>query len=195
MQIVALASGTGTNFGAICEHIKTGKINAQMLALIVDKPNAKAIQVAFDYGIKCYVVDYKTYKTKLEYEHAILKILQKLKPDLICLAGYMKIVSATILDHYQGRMINIHPSLLPKYPGLDALNQAISNNEEQAGATVHFVDLGMDTGEIILQKSFSIKNMDQKACEASLKVVEHEIYKEAINKLIETKEKNEKSIN
>lgn len=187
MQIVTLASGTGTNFGAICEHIKCKRIDAKMLALIVDKPEAKAIEVAKKYGVKYYIVDFKTYASKQEYELAILAILNELNPDLICLAGYMKIVTKVILDQYMGKVINIHPSLLPKYPGLDALNQAIIAKESKAGVTVHYVDLGMDTGEVILQAEFVIAGLSQIECEMNLKQVEHQIYKDAINKLIKEK--------
>ncbi len=187
MQIVTLASGTGTNFGAICEHIKNGEINAKMLALIVDKPDAKAITIAKKYNVKYFIVDYKSYLSKSDYELAILNILDKLEPDLICLAGYMKIMTHVILDKYMGKVINIHPSLLPKYPGLNALEQAINAGDTHSGATVHYVDLGMDTGKVILQKSFEITNLSQDECAAVLKKVEHQIYKDAINKLIKEK--------
>lgn len=176
MQIVVMASGSGSNFEAIASACALGKIDAKVVSLIVDKPECGAIERANRLGINVDIVDFKSYSSKLAYEQAIVHLLNEYNPDFICLAGYMKIITETILDQYSGRIINIHPSLLPKYPGKQGLLDALNAGEKTVGVTVHYVDGGVDTGQIIKQASFPIKQMNQEEIETKLHAVEHELY-------------------
>ncbi len=184
MQIVAMASGTGTNFRAICEAIKVKGIDAEIIGLIVDKPNIKALDVAREYKIKTYVIDYKQINNRELYNQELLTCLTKLSPDLICLAGYMRIINSEVIKKFNKRIVNIHPSLLPKYPGLHAIEQAYEAGELQTGVTTHFVDEGMDTGPIIKQASFSIENLELEEIFEVLKPIEHQLYIDTLKEVI-----------
>ncbi len=184
MRIIVMASGSGSNFAAIYQAIQTRQIEAEFCTLIVDKPDAYAIKRAQGLGASYHIVDYKEYPTKIEYETMILNIFNQYQPDLICLAGYMKIVGATILNQYEGKIINIHPSLLPSYPGKTALDDALSAGEQEIGITTHYVDSGVDTGKIIKQTKFMIGDMSREQIEERLHKLEHQLYIETIKELI-----------
>ncbi len=184
MRIIIMASGSGSNFAAIYQAIKTKQIPVEFCTLIVDKPDAYAIDRAKTLGANYHVVDFKKYQTKVDYEQTILDILNKYQPDLICLAGYMKIVGATILNQYEGKIINIHPSLLPKFPGKTALDDALLAGEKEIGITTHYVDSGVDTGQIIKQTKFTIGEMTREQIEQKLHKLEHQLYIETIKGLI-----------
>ncbi len=184
MRIVVMASGSGSNFAAIYQAIVNGEINAEFASLIVDKNNAYAIERAKQLGADYHIVNYQDYDTKIAYETEILAILNELNPDLICLAGYMKIIGETLLNKYEGKIINIHPSKLPKYPGKTALSDALAAGETEIGITTHYVDAGVDTGKIILQDQFTIDDMNREQIEAKLHNLEHKLYIKTINKII-----------
>lgn len=183
MQIVIMASGSGSNFEAIATACTSGKVDAKVVSLIVDKQECGAIERAKRLGIHVDIVDFKSYSSKLAYEQAILQLLNEYNPDFICLAGYMKIITETILNQYSGRIINIHPSLLPKYPGKQGLLDALNAGEKTVGVTVHYVDGGVDTGQIIKQASFPIKQMNYEEIETKLHAVEHELYVSVLHDL------------
>ncbi len=184
MRIVVMASGSGSNFAAIYQAIIEGKIAAKFVSLIVDKNNAYAIERAQKLGADYHIVNYQDYDTKIAYETEILAILNELNPDLICLAGYMKIIGDTLLNKYEGKIINIHPSMLPKYPGRTALSDALEAGETEIGITTHYVDAGVDTGKIIMQDQFTIDDMNREQIEAKLHKLEHKLYIKTINKII-----------
>ncbi len=184
MQIVAMASGTGTNFRAICQGIEKGEIQAQIIGLIVDKPEIKALEVAKEFGIETYIIDYKQYRSRSEFNKAILEQLKMLNPDLICLAGYMRIIDEDIINNYENKIINIHPSLLPKYPGLHAIDKAVIAGEQETGVTTHFVDAGMDTGPIIKQAKFSISGLKLDEVYEKLKPIEHQLYIDTLKEVL-----------
>ncbi len=160
IRIAVLASGRGTNLQAIIEAIKAGKIDGKIGIVISDNPEAYALKRAKNNQIKTQVVCYKQYPSKREYELEILKHLTNFSIDLVVLAGYMRLLSSAFIKEYRHRIINIHPALLPAFPGLHAQRQAIEYGVKISGCTVHFVDEGMDTGPIILQKAIEVKQSD-----------------------------------
>jgi len=160
MKIVVLASGRGSNFQAIIDNINAGDLLISCVGMITDNPSAYAIERARDAGISTIVIDYHAYPSRLEYEVDLLAALKGLHPDLVVLAGYMRILGKEIILEYKERMINIHPSLLPSFPGLHAQAQALAYGVKVAGCTVHFVDEEMDAGPIILQRSVVVKDND-----------------------------------
>ena len=160
MRIVVLASGRGSNFQAIIDSINTGNLFVSCVGMITDNPSAYAIERARNAGIPATVIDYHAYPSRLEYEVELLAALKGLLPDLVVLAGYMRILGREIIFEYKGRIINIHPSLLPSFPGLHAQAQALAHGVKVAGCTVHFVDEEMDAGPIILQRSVVVKEDD-----------------------------------
>ncbi|MGE4413557.1 MAG: phosphoribosylglycinamide formyltransferase [Candidatus Caldatribacteriota bacterium] len=160
IKIAVLVSGRGTNLQAIINAIKKGRIDGEIKIVISDNPKAYALQRAKKNKITTQVVPYKKFRNKEEYEQEILRHLDDYKIDLIVLAGYMRILSPDFIKKYRYRIINIHPALLPAFPGLHAQRQALEYGVKVSGCTVHFVDEGTDTGPIILQKAVSVKQFD-----------------------------------
>ena len=180
IRIVVLASGRGSNFVSISDAIVRGLMDAEIVMLFSNKPGAGAIDAARFRGIKVEVIESKGIPAG-EYEEKLIKTLKSCKPDLVVLAGYMKIVSKAVIEAFPMKIINIHPSLLPSFPGLDAQKQAFDYGAKVAGCTVHFVDEGVDTGPIILQKSLPVED-DDNAESLSLRILaeEHRLYPEAV---------------
>jgi len=159
-RIVMLASGRGSNFLAVASAITRGMIHGRCVGLIVDRRGALAAVRAEECGIPVFIIDYSGFSTKDEYEEEVIGTLRSLAPDLIVLAGYMKILGSAIIREYAGRIINIHPSLLPSFPGLDAQGQALEYGVKISGCTVHFVDEGTDSGPVILQRAVPVLDDD-----------------------------------
>ncbi|MFH0966069.1 MAG: phosphoribosylglycinamide formyltransferase [Methanobacteriota archaeon] len=153
---VVLASGRGSNFQAILDQISDGYIPASCSALITDNPDAYAIERARVAGVAVRVVPFRSFPDKEQYETALIGEIQRYDPDLIVLAGYMRILGNSIVRRYAGRMINIHPSLLPSFPGLHAQEQAVRYGVKVAGCTVHFVNEDMDAGPVIIQRTVPV---------------------------------------
>lgn len=192
-KIAVFASGFGSNFQAIINSVKQKHMNAEIALLISDNPNSLAVERARNEGIEAYAFHPRRFSSKQEYEHEILKRLKERKVELLVLAGYMRIIGETLLQSYPNRIINIHPSLLPKYKGKDAIGQAIEAHEEITGVTVHYVNQELDSGKIILQESLDISHIHSKSeIEAKIHKIEHVIYPIAIKKVLE--ELNENSI-
>ncbi len=177
-KLVVMASGSGSNFEAIAQGIIKGEINATIELLIVNKENAGAIERAEKLGIKWLYNDCRNFSD-------VINVINEINPRFILLAGYMKILPSEFIDAFENRIINVHPSLLPKYKGLYAVEQALDANETEIGATIHYVDTGVDTGEIISQQSFSIIDMELTEIYETLHKIEHEIYVKSIIKLLE----------
>lgn len=150
-RIAVLASGRGSNFQAVIDAIRQGYIPAECVGLVSDNPGAYAITRARNAGIPVFIVDYSRYSTRDEYEAALLRVMKSLHADLFVLAGYMRILGAAIVKEFPGKLINIHPALLPSFAGLHAQRQALEYGVRVSGCTVHFVDEGVDTGPIIVQ--------------------------------------------
>jgi len=181
INIGVLASGRGTNLQAIIEAIEDGKIAGEIKVVMSDHPKACALKRAQQYLIDTRYIDFKEFKNREDFDKEIIKILKEKKIDLVVLAGYMRILSPYFIRAYQNKIMNIHPALLPSFPGLHAQKQAIGNGVKISGCTVHFVDEGVDSGPIILQKAVEVKDNDteESLAERILKE-EHQIYPQAI---------------
>lgn len=183
-----MASGRGTNLQAIIDATQSGFIPGKITLVISDNPDAFALIRAQKAKIPTLVLDFKSFTGKKAYEDELLKVLKKENPSIICLAGYMRIVGKAIISQFYYRILNIHPSLLPAFPGLDAQKQALEYGVKVSGCTVHFVDKGMDSGPIILQAPVLIKDNDTlESLSQSILEKEHEIYCQAIKMLLEDK--------
>ena len=181
LNIVILISGRGSNLQAIIDAVESGQINANIACVISNVPSAYGLERAKKHEISGIVVDSTQFSDKISYETELLKTIDSYTPDLICLAGYMRIVGDTILEKYKGKIINIHPSLLPAFPGLHAQRQAIEVGVKESGCTVHFVDEGCDTGPIILQSKVHVLDNDtEETLSARILEEEHKLYPKAI---------------
>jgi len=188
MNIAVFASGRGTNFGAIIRAVKKGKIKASLSLLVCDTPGAGAIGRAKRAGIKVALVQRKDFATKKDFEAKIVEHLEADKIDLIVLAGFMRLLSPEFVSRYKGRIVNIHPALLPCFKGTRSIKDAFDYGAKITGVTVHFVDEEMDHGPIILQKEVKIEERDTlESLEVKVHKVEHQIYPEAVRLFIEGK--------
>lgn len=185
-NIAVFASGTGSNFLAIHQAIKDKTLNASIALFVSDKANSLSAKKALELGLNVHTFNGKDYKNKQEYETEILHKLAQANVSLIVLAGYMKIIGKTILDKYDHRIINIHPSLLPLYKGKDAILQAYNDNATETGVTIHYVDKGIDTGEIITQEKIKInQEYSINDIEREVHKLEHSLYSKTIQKILE----------
>ena len=184
-RLVVFASGSGSNFEAIQQAILDKKIeDAEIVLMVCDKPNAYVIERAKNHNIRSFVFNAKNYKSKSEYEAEIVNLLDELKIDLVCLAGYMKIVGETLLNSYEGKIINIHPALLPSFKGAHGILDAFNYGVKVFGVTIHYVNSGIDEGKIISQKAFEYYGNDIEELETMIHKVEHELYPRTINELL-----------
>jgi phosphoribosylglycinamide formyltransferase 1 len=181
LNLGILASGRGSNFQSIIDEIEKGGLNAKIRLLIVDNPNAFAIRRAGKHGIEFLVIRPKDCKTKDDFYSMITDELRKRNVQLVVLAGFMRIVGKPLIDAFPDRIMNIHPALLPSFPGLHSQKQAVEYGVKISGCTVHFVDEGMDTGPVIMQAAVPVyhKDTEETLSERILKL-EHKIYPEAI---------------
>ncbi len=184
-KLIVLASGNGSNFEAIVRHIRDENLPLKITHLLTDNPKAYALKRAERLGIPSKVLDYKSFDNRDEYNRALLKFLKSLDFDLIVLAGYMRILPPFIVREFWRKIINIHPSLLPAFPGLHAIEKAYKYGVKVTGVTVHYVDEGVDTGPIIMQECVKIEDDDTlETLEEKIHKVEHEIYIKAIKKVL-----------
>ena len=184
-NIAVFASGNGSNFQAIVDAIEAGILHANVSLLVCDKPGAFVIERAEKAGVPVYSFAPKEFSSKTAFEQAIHEQLEKHGVDYIVLAGYMRLIGPFLLEKYPRRIINIHPSLLPAFPGKDAIGQAVSAGVKVTGVTIHFVDEGMDTGPIIAQRAIEIADgeTEQEVAE-KIHAVEHVFYPETLEKLL-----------
>lgn len=185
-NIAIFASGNGSNFEKIMENIQVGHLtNIEVTALYTDKPDAFAIERARRFRLPVHIFQMGAFDDKEHYETELLKQLHRDKVEWIILAGYMKLIGPTLLNAFEGKIINIHPSILPSFPGKDAVGQALNYGVKVTGATVHFVDSGMDTGTIIDQMSCPILEDDSRdTLQLRIQNLEYELYPRVIKKLI-----------
>ena len=184
-QLAVFASGTGTNFDAIARACAEGVLDADVAVMVCDKPGAPVIAKAERYGVDTFVFSPKDYPSKEAYETEIVKVLDAKKIDLVCLAGYMRIVGDTLLKAYEGRIINIHPSLLPSFKGAHAVEDAVAYGVKVYGITIHWVNADLDGGKIIAQRAFDYDGDDLAEVHRIGQKIEHQLYIETINKLIQ----------
>lgn len=192
MNIAVFASGRGTNFGAIIRAIKSGKIKANLSLLVCDNPKAGAIGRAKRAGVKLALIKREGFANKKDFEAKIIAHLEENKIDLIVLAGFMRLLSPEFVSKYQGRILNIHPALLPSFRGAQGLKDAFEYGVKVTGVTVHFVDEKTDHGPIILQKEVKIEEDDTlETLEKKMHKIEHRLYPEAVRLYVEGKLKLE----
>jgi len=156
LRVAVFSSGNGSNFQAIVDAVQAKKLDVSIELLVCDKPQAPVVARAERANIEAFVFKPKDYASREAYEQEILGILQQKQVDLVILAGYMRIITSVLVEPFEGRMINIHPSLLPSFPGVNAIGQALDHGVKLTGVTVHFVDGGLDSGPIIAQRSLEI---------------------------------------
>jgi len=183
-NIAIFASGNGSNFEAIAQACAENRLNATVTLLVCDKPNAFVIKRAEKFNIPVFEFQPKNYANKAEYETEIVQILKKHDIGLICLAGYMRLVSDVLLNEYEGKIINIHPSLLPEFKGLHAIQRAYESGAKITGVTTHFVDKTLDGGKIIDQVEVPIENCTLEELENRIHTAEHELYIKTIDKIL-----------
>jgi phosphoribosylglycinamide formyltransferase 1 len=185
LRLGILGSGKGSNFRAILEAIKAGRLDASVAIVCSDVHDSGILEIARQAGIQTTWIEEKRFKTRLspEAEVELVKRLRREEVDLVVLAGYMRLLKAPMLEAFPRRMINIHPSLLPKFRGLEAWRQALAAGESITGCTVHFVDEGMDSGEIIAQAKVPILADDSpESLHARIQQAEHQLYPEVIQR-------------
>jgi phosphoribosylglycinamide formyltransferase-1 len=192
LKIGVLASGRGSNFQSIMDEIESDRLKAEIVLLITDNPSAFAIERAIKHGVEYLVIQPKEYRSRDDYFTRIADDLKKKNVELVVLAGFMKIVGKPLIDAFPNRIMNIHPALLPSFPGLHSQKQALDYGAKISGCSVHFVDEGMDTGPIIIQASVPVfQNDTEETLSERILKYEHRIYPEAIRLFSEGKIKVE----
>ncbi|MCG6937456.1 MAG: phosphoribosylglycinamide formyltransferase [Gammaproteobacteria bacterium] len=185
-SLVVLISGTGSNLQAIIDAIKNNELNAEISTVISNQVSAAGLERATRENITTHVIEHKRYPNREFFDQALMQVIDPLKPDLVVLAGFMRILSDNFVEHYRHRLINIHPSLLPKYKGLNTHQKAISNKDKVHGASVHYVGTELDSGPVVIQAEVPVLATD--TAETLAKRVlkeEHKIYPLAIKLHIE----------
>ncbi|HEX9135397.1 MAG TPA: phosphoribosylglycinamide formyltransferase [Nitrospirota bacterium] len=182
IKIGVLVSGRGSNLQAIIDNIESSSLAAEIVVVVSDQPDAFALERARKHNIAAVHVSAKGYKGKREeYDGVLARELQKHNVDLVCLAGFMRIITPTLIKAYRNRILNIHPALLPTFPGLHVQKAALEHGVKFSGCTVHFVDEGMDTGPIIIQAVVPVLDTDtEDSLSARILTQEHKIYSRAI---------------
>jgi len=195
-KLAVLVSGRGSNLQAIIDSIDREELDAHLSIVISNTKDTMALKRAEKHGIKTIFIDPSTYLNSKEYDKALVLKLKEFSIDLICLAGYMRILGEEVIQTFKEKIINIHPSLLPAFPGLNAQKQAIVHGVKFSGCTVHFVDSGIDSGPIILQTAVPVyDNDDEKSLSKRILEQEHYLYPKAINMIKENQIKiNSKTV-
>ena len=187
-KLGVLCSGRGSDLQSIIDAIADGKLNAEIAIVLTDKPNVMALERAQKAGIKNLCIDRKQFDNKSDFESALLNELKTVEVDLVVLAGFMRILSPSFVHEYKERIINIHPSLLPSFPGAHAHRDVLAYGVKVSGCTVHFVDEGTDSGPIIMQTAVEVKDDDtEETLAARVLEQEHIIYPKVLQLYVEGK--------
>jgi phosphoribosylglycinamide formyltransferase-1 len=187
-KLAVLVSGQGTNLQALIDQIEQETLAAEISIVISNVKEAHALERAKNHGIKSVFLDPKFYANKEEFDRALIDLLQTEAVDLICLAGFMRILGKTFISSFAGKIINIHPSLLPAFPGLHPQRQALEHGVKFSGCTVHFVDEGIDSGPIILQSVVPVYDSDdEETLSRRILEQEHIIYPGAVRLMVENR--------
>lgn len=187
-KLAIMASGRGSNFEALYAAIKNEKLNAEIKVLVSDNPESGALTSANNKNIPAECCNRKSYSSKEQFEIALISKINEYDTDLIILAGYMRILGKEFVDTFEGKILNIHPSLLPSFPGLHAQKQALDYGVKYSGCTVHYVDAGLDSGPIIMQRTVPVLDNDtEKTLSLRILKEEHDIYWRAIKLITESK--------
>ena len=181
MRLAILLSGRGSNFAAIHQAIEDRRLNARIVCVISNRPDAAGLARARELGLSAHAIDHLAYPTRSAHEEQVLRVLAESEPDFICLAGYMRLLSPAFVAAYPHRILNIHPSLLPAFSGVDAQAQAVAYGVKLSGCTVHFVDENLDAGPIVVQRSVPVLDGDTaEMLAARILEQEHIAYVEAL---------------
>lgn len=181
MRLAVLLSGRGSNFQAIHEAVKAGELPAEIVCVISNRPDAPGLQRAREHGYDAHSIDHKAFPDRAAHEAAVLRVLDAAQPDFIALAGYMRLLSPSFIDRWRHRIVNIHPSLLPAFPGVHAQAQAVAYGVRVSGCTVHLVDEHLDAGPILVQRAVPVLDTDDAASLAArILAEEHLAYVEAL---------------
>ncbi|MBS0895096.1 phosphoribosylglycinamide formyltransferase [Tatumella sp. JGM130] len=189
-RLVILISGTGTNLQAIIDACRSGQLAeaAEIVAVFSNKVTSSGLDRARQAGIPAHALTPSDFADRQQFDRQLMKLVDEYSPDLVVLAGYMRILSAEFVQHYAGHMINIHPSLLPAYPGLHTHRQVLENGDKQHGVSVHFVTEQLDGGPVILQAVVPVNNGDtEQQLQDKIRVQEHVIYPQAIQWFLENR--------
>jgi phosphoribosylglycinamide formyltransferase-1 len=183
--IAILISGRGSNFVALAEAIERGEIPARIALVLSNEAGAAGLQRAREMGLETAAIPHRDYGGRAAHEAAVLEELERVEAEWVCLAGYMRLLSAAFVARFRHRMINIHPSLLPAFPGLDVQQQAIDHGVKLSGCTVHLVDEGLDSSPIVVQRSVAVRSHDT-ADDLAARILaqEHQAYPEALRRLL-----------
>jgi phosphoribosylglycinamide formyltransferase-1 len=185
-KIAVFASGSGSNFQALADAVHNRTLEADIQLLVCDQPGAKVIERARKLNIPVYAFVPRTFESKAAFEQDIVNELKRYDIDFIALAGYMRLIGEVLLDAFEGRIINIHPSFLPSFPGKDAIGQALEAGVSETGVTIHFVDSGMDTGPIIEQVKIPVSPGDTRdTLQQKVQQAEHTLYPAVLHKLLQ----------
>ncbi|MGH7425716.1 MAG: phosphoribosylglycinamide formyltransferase [Candidatus Methylomirabilales bacterium] len=181
LRVGVLASGRGSNLQAIIDASEAGKLDAAVVVVLSDMPDVYALERARRYRIPGIFLDPKSYANREAFDNAVIAALTEHQVELVCLAGYMRVLTAAFVDHFRHRVMNIHPALLPSFPGLHGQRQALRHGVKFSGCTVHFADEGVDTGPIIIQAVVPVFDDDsEETLAARILRYEHQIYPRAI---------------
>jgi phosphoribosylglycinamide formyltransferase-1 len=184
MKLAVLISGRGSNFVAIAEAVRDGRIGAEIVAVISNRPEAPGLERARELGLPAFAIDHKACESREAHEGAVIAVLRERGAELIALAGYMRLLSPSFVAAFRNRIVNIHPSLLPSFPGVDAQSQAVAHGVKVSGCTVHIVDENLDAGPIVLQRPVEVRTDDTaETLAARILAEEHEAYVEALTKM------------
>lgn len=184
-KLVILISGNGSNLQQFIDHIETGKLKAEITAVISNRASAYGLERAEKAGIPSIALDHTQFPDRESFDRALAQKIDKYQPDLVVLAGFMRILSNGFVEHFKNKLINIHPSLLPKYKGLHTHKRALEDNQTEHGASVHFVTAELDAGKVIMQGIVPVKKDDTEETLANrVHQIEHIIYPEAIKLLL-----------
>jgi phosphoribosylglycinamide formyltransferase 1 len=184
VRLAILLSGRGSNFAAIHQAIVDGKLEAEIVCVISNQPDAPGLARARELGLSAHCIQHRDYPNRAAHEEEVLRVLVQAEPDFICLAGYMRLLTPVFIAAWPHRILNIHPSLLPAFPGVDAQAQAIAYGVKVSGCTVHFVDENLDAGPIIVQRTVSVRDDDTAdTLAARILEQEHVAYVEALRML------------
>lgn len=185
-RIVILISGSGSNMVAIADAVKNENMEAEVAAVICNRPEAAGLQKARDRDLPVVVLDHKAFTSREDFDRALMAQIDEFAPDLVVLAGFMRILTADFVAHYHGRMLNIHPSLLPKYQGLNTHQRALDDGESEHGVTVHFVTEELDGGPNVIQAIIAVNDDDNaNSLQQRVQLQEHVIYPIAVKWFVE----------
>lgn len=186
INIAVFCSGNGSNFQAIVDSVKRGEIQAKINLMVCDNPGAYALERARKEGIKSVLIERKKFRTREDFEAEIIRNLEREDIELICLAGFMRLVSPSFVQRYRNRILNIHPALLPSFKGTHGIKDALDYGVKVTGVTVHFVDEKTDHGPIILQQALEIKDDDtEESLALRIHEIEHKLYPRAVKLFVE----------